>query len=181
MRAVPIFSVILCIAAAAMLVQSRRHTANCTVIDRAFLVQLNRMPSHFTPNESTHEFDEVASEHEDELIYLTRRNDPEAMRAFLRCTLHDLSFGGCCCTKGHTYEAALWDGPGSTFWPALDELPAASQATVLTKFHRYVTFETETWEEAAQTYLATHAQTKALLGLDWPHESDNLATAATPP
>ena len=147
-----------------MLLKARRERANVTTIDRAFLAELNGMPVDGEGEfEARTDMDRLAGEHEAELIYLVKKDDPQATRAMALCTLHDLGLGGCECTKGETYRAAYGDGPGKAFWGVLAELPAHAQARILSRVDRYVDFEVECWRSDLLGFLATRDDTEAWL------------------
>lgn len=164
MRALFVASLVLLIASSAMLIQTRRERTAATTIDRSFLGALNGMPvDEDAPFPHRGEVDTIAGEHEAELIYLVSKGDAGATRAMVLCTLHNLGFGGCECTKGRTYESVYWDGPRREFWTALRDLPPRSQARVLAMADRFVGFETEFWRSDMLSFLAIRDDTEAWL------------------
>ena len=137
-----------------------RH--NGVVIDRSFLTVLCEMPEGGEARaQQGIDYDGIAGEHEDALVYLWRTNDPQAAKAVVRCAAADLGFGGCCCTKGQTYSSLFWDGTPRKFWPALAELSPEGQARVLLLVENHADFDVGWWLEERDDFLFIHDDTSA--------------------
>lgn len=136
------------------------RTPTGTTIDRSFLKVLCSIPEDIDARAATGiDFDAVAGQNEAALTYLWSTKDPEAVRAVVRCTMADLCFGGCSCTKGQTYSTFFWDGTPSSFWEALGELHPEAQAQVLATVQGFVRFEPDWWFKERDDFLFARDET----------------------
>lgn len=135
-------------------------------IDRGFLQVLNSMPATASPGLSDEErerFDSIAYKHSDALVYLVRQDDADANRAMLRCVMHDLAFGGCCCTRGEMRDAVYRDGPTPSFWRELERLGSVEQSRVIVAVHASVTEDDGEWIEGLERFAVRHAGVAAVV------------------
>src|ERR1051325_6724015 len=159
-------SALLFLASAGLLGATRWHAAPVTV-DRAFLGPLGAAVEDYDAGRGDEQASELFWPNFDELVYLARKGDRQALHVSQRLLLHESLPGSCpCCSGGFAAAIFANDRLPPGFLEEMAHLPAKDQARVLTQLD-YVFKDTpdagyESWQEERAGYLAFHQPVAAL-------------------